>query len=187
MVKVLNGCGSSVADAVNIQVATIDECYKTIFSTGKTGLLTIPDLSARKYTVKIVESNLLDNNIFSQIGDKPITVDFTVRDTVDVITRDTITTITPPDTTTFSDGSIFIEPADTVFITVYDTIREVVIPKADFIYHSPMKVTVDFAEAGAKVVENGDPSNKTYTLMEKERSLLSAFQYRRETRGLPGY
>ncbi len=175
MVKVLNGCGASVADAVNIQVATIDECYKTIFSTGKTGLLTIPDLSARKYTVKIVESNLLDNNIFSQIGDKPITVDFTVRDTVDVITRDTITTITPPDTTTFSDGSIFIEPADTVFITVYDTIREVVIPKADFIYHSPMKVTVDFAEAGAKVVDCGDPSNKTYTLMEKNEAYSLLF------------
>lgn len=167
-IKVQGGCGDPVANSVKIQITSPGNCYNRVFTTDENGLLTISDLPARKYNVQVVELNPVNTNIFDQLGYKPITIDLTVRDTAEVVSDHEILEITPADTVFLPNGKFSVTPADTVFSSVQDTIRQEVIPKADFIYHSPINITVDFEDAGAEVFTNCKNSdNKDIIVMDQ--------------------
>ncbi|WP_319499679.1 carbohydrate-binding protein [uncultured Draconibacterium sp.] len=170
-VKVQTGCETPVADSVKIQLTSPGNCFNTSYYTDANGLLTIPDLPAREYDVQVVELDPVNSNIFDQIGNKPIRIDLTVRDTADMVVERDSLDITPADTIFLPNGTTSITPADTTLVTVTDTTRGEVIPEANFIYHSPLDIQVDFADAGAQVVScsGGDitlmQQNDTYTLV----------------------
>ena len=168
LVKVQGGCGDPVANWVKVQVTSPGNCFNQVFTTDANGLLTLSNLPAREYSVQVIELNPVNSAIFDQIGNKPITVDLTVRDTADVVSERDSMEITPADTIFLPNGKMSITPADTVFSTVADTVRGEVIPKADFIYHSPLNIVVDFEDAGAEVLEDCKNSgNDDIIIMEQ--------------------
>ncbi len=154
LVKVQGGCGDPVADKVTIQVTSPGNCYNQTFFTDVNGLLTLKDMPAREYSVQVIALSPVNSGILDQIGNKPIRIDLTVRDTADVVSDRDSMEITPADTIFLPNGVTSITPADTVFSSVADTVRREVIPRADFIYHSPLQIDADFAGAGADVLAN---------------------------------
>lgn len=175
LVKVQGGCGDPVADAVTLRVTSSNNCYNKTYTTDANGLLTLSNLPAREYSVQVIALDPVNSGILDQIGNKPIIIDLTVRDTAEVVSENENVTITPADTIHLPNGSMSITPADTVHTAVSDTTRGEVIPKAEFIYHSPLNITTDFIEAGAEVAigctnSDGDEiiimeQNNTYSLV----------------------
>ncbi|MBW6537049.1 MAG: carbohydrate-binding protein [Mariniphaga sp.] len=159
-VRVQGGCGDPVsANFVKaaIRITSPGNCYDDIKYTDANGVLTLMNMPARDYNIQVKELDPVNSNVMDQIGNRPIAVNLTKRDTADIIsTRETMT-ITPEKTTVLPDGSTVITPPDTTYTTVIDTTRSEVIPAADFIYHSPLRISVNFEDAGATVVNcSGD-------------------------------
>jgi hypothetical protein len=176
-VRVQGGCGDPVATKATVRVTSAGNCFNTTYDTDVNGLVTLSNLPARAYEVQVVELVPGNDNIMAQIGNKPIKVDLTVRDTTEVISTHKDTTIVPEFTTTLPNGAIVITPADTTITTVTDTVRSEVIPVADFVYHSPLKVTVNFADAGAKVTNcNRNEAGDKIILMEQNTSYPLVFE-----------
>jgi hypothetical protein len=174
-VKVQGGCGDPVANSVTVQVTSPGNCFNQTFLTDANGLLTLRNLPARKYSVQVIALSPVSSNILDQIGNKPIIVDLTVRDTADVITERDSLKITPAKIITLPNGSVSTTPADTVFLTVSDTTRGEVIPKADFIYHSPLNIQVDFSDAGAEVLSCTNSAGNPIILMEQNDKYFLVF------------
>lgn len=161
-VKVQGGCGTPVANFATVRVTSPGNCYNQTFATDANGLLTLKNLPAREYDVQVIALSPTNSSIMDQIGNKPVTIDLTVRDTTEVIAERDSISITPADTLYLPNGSVSVTPADTTVVTLTDTTRSEVIPRADFIYHSPLQINVDFEDAGAEVVDDclnsdGDP------------------------------
>ena len=158
---------------MKIRLSSPGNCFNTTYYTDANGLLTIPDLPAREYDVQVVELDPVNSNIFDQIGYKPIRIDLTVRDTADMVVERDSLNITPADTIFLPNGTTSITPADTTLVTVTDTTRGEVIPEANFIYHSPLNIQVDFADAGAQVV---NCSSGAITLMQQNDTYTLVFE-----------
>lgn len=177
-VRVQGGCGDAVAanTIAKVRVTSAGNCFDTTLETDAAGLVTFRSLPARAYEVQLVELVPDNENIFAQIGNKPIKVDLTIRDTAEVISTHKDTTIVPEYTTTLPNDSIIITPADTTITTVTDTVRSEVIPVTDFIYHSPLRVTVDFEDVGAKKTDCTNDKGKNIILMEQNTSYPLVFE-----------
>ncbi|MFB6343062.1 carbohydrate-binding protein [Saccharicrinis sp. FJH62] len=184
-VKVQGGCGNPVSknfEYATIRITSPGNCYEDILYTDANGLLTISNLPARKYNIQIIDIDSVNTNVMDQIGNNPVSVDLTVRDTAEVITtRDTMI-ITPGKITVLPDSSTVVTLPDTTYNTIIDTVRSEVIPAADFIYHSPLKITVNFEDAGARVVDCG---NDTIVLMEQNVSYPLVFEVVEELGNCP--
>ncbi|WP_340113711.1 T9SS type A sorting domain-containing protein [Maribellus mangrovi] len=172
-VKVQTGCETPVADSVKVQLTSPGNCFNTSYYTDENGLLTIPDLPAREYNVQVVELDPVNSNIFDQIGNKPIRIDLTVRDTADMVVERDSLDITPADTIFLPNNTMSITPADTTIVTVTDTMRGEVVPEADFTYHSPLDIQVDFADAGA---QEYSCSSGNVTLMQQNELYTLVFE-----------
>jgi hypothetical protein len=170
LVKVQGGCGDPVADKVTIQVTSPGNCFNQTFFTDENGLLTLKDMPAREYSVQVTALDPVSSSILDQIGNKPIRIDLTVRDTANVVSDRDSMAITPADTIFLPNGKISVTPADTVFSTASDTVRSEVVPRADFIYHSPLNVAVDFADAGADVYNNCKNSDNNDIIVMEQNS-----------------
>lgn len=174
-VRVQGGCGNPLGDFATVRVTSPGNCYNQLFQTDENGLLTLKNLPARKYSVQVIGVSPVNSNIMDQIGNKPINLDLTVRDTTEVISERDSILITPADTLRLSNGSVFITPADTTITTYSDTTRSEVYPKADFIYFSPLQIDVDFAAAGAEVV-NCNNHGHPIILMEQNSNYNLIFE-----------
>jgi hypothetical protein len=183
-VKVQGGCGNPLGDYASVKVTSPGNCYNQTFQTDENGLLTLKNLPARKYSLQVIEISPNNSNIRKQIGEKPITLDLTVRDTAKVISERDSIAITPADTLRLSNGSIFITPADTTITTLSDTTRSEVFPKADFIYFSPLQIAVDFADAGAEVI-NCTTHPYPIVLMEQNITYKLTFDITEQLGGCP--
>jgi len=175
-VKVQGGCGDALADSVRVVVTSAGNCFNETFWTDDKGLLTLENLPARVYDIKVDQLSPANDNIMSQIGDKPIRVDLTVRDTTEVITTREDVTLVPADTLFVPNGDTIITPAHTTTTSVNDTTRGEVIPAADFIYHSPLKLLVDFAEAGAFIPGCLNSEEENIILMEQNMPYPVVFE-----------
>lgn len=177
-VKVQGGCGDAVAPntIATVRVTSAGNCFNTTYDTDVNGLVTLSKLPARAYEVQVIGLVPGNDNIMAQIGNKPIKVDLTARDTAEVISTHKDTTIVPGYTTILPNGTISITPPDTTITTVTDTIRSEVIPVADFIYHSPLKISVDFADAGATVTSCQNDAGDNILLMEQNTSYPLVFE-----------
>lgn len=183
-VRVQGGCGTPLGDYASVRVTSPGNCFNQVFQTDENGLLTLKNLPARKYSIQVIGIYPVDSNIMDQIGNKPIELDLTVRDTTEMISERDSISINPADTTLLSNGSVYITPADTTITTVSDTVRSEVIPKADFIYFSPLQVEVDFAASGAEIIDCGDPNNPL-TLMEQNTNYFLTFEVTEQLGGCP--
>ena len=187
-VKVQGGCGDAVAPntIATVRVTSAGNCFDTTYVTDAGGLVTLSNLPARVYDVQVDKLTPNNDNIFKQIGNKPIRVDLTVRDTSEVITTREVVTIVPADTLFVPNGDTIITPAHTTTSTVNDTTRGEVIPVAEFIYHSPLKVTVDFANSGAKITHcNRNGTTDKIILMEQNTSYSLVFEVVEELGNCP--
>ena len=172
-VKVQTGCETPVANTVKVQLTSPGNCFNTSYYTDENGLLTIPDLPAREYDVQVIELDPVNSNIFDQIGNKPIRIDLTVRDTADFVAERDSLDITPADTIFLPNNAVSITPADTTIVTVNDTTRGEVVPKADFIYHSPLDIQIDFTDAGA---QEYSCNSSMVTLMQQNEAYTLVFE-----------
>ncbi|MCY1723532.1 carbohydrate-binding protein [Prolixibacteraceae bacterium Z1-6] len=185
-VKVQGGCGDPVATSVTVQVTSPGNCFNKNYTTDENGLLMLSDLPAREYSVQVIALNPVNSGILDQIGNKPIVIDLTIRDTAEFVSERDSLDITPADTIFLPNNTMSITPADTVYLTVNDTTQGEVIPKADFIYHSPLQVEVDFADAGAEVLtscKNSD--NNPLILMEQNGKYKLLFDVSEELGDCP--
>lgn len=175
-VKVQNGCGEPVGENATVRITSPGNCYNQTFQTDANGLLTLRNLPARKYDIQVIALNPTNSNVMDQIGNKPVTVDLTVRDTTESFSERDSLSITPADTTLLPNGTVRITPADTVVTTVIDTTKSEVIPRAEFIYHSPLQITVDFEDAGAEVFQNcKDDDGNSLIIMEQNGTYKLVF------------
>jgi hypothetical protein len=185
IVRVQGGCGDPVSDnfvKASIRVTSPGNCFDETYYTDANGLLTLRNLPARDYNIQVTALDPVNSNVMDQIGNRPIAVDITKRDTADFIsTRDTMI-ITPGKTTILPNDSIVIIPPDTTYTTIIDTTRSEVIPAADFIYHSPLKISVNFADAGATVVNCDD---ETIVIMEQDVPYSLVFEVVEELGNCP--
>lgn len=177
-VKVQGGCGDAVAanTIATVRVSSPGNCFDTTYVTDADGLVTLSNLPSRVYDVQVDKLTPVNDNIFNQIGNKPIRVDLTVRDTSEVITTNEVVTIIPADTLFVPNGDTIITPAHTTKTTVNDTTRGEVIPVADFIYHSPLNISVDFAQAGADVLGCLNSAGDSIILMEQNMPYTVVFE-----------
>ena len=165
------GCNASLGNGVEILLTAPQGCFNQTYTIDETGVITIQDLPARDYEVQVVDiistsSNV--TNILDQIGNMPIKIDLTLRDTsvVSTIAEDTI--YIPEILETLSNDSIIIvQVADTIFAG--DTITTVmdVEPKVSFIYRSPLEISLDFEEAGAIKTSCPNSEGDNIVIMEQ--------------------
>ncbi|MCP9234381.1 T9SS type A sorting domain-containing protein [Lewinella sp. JB7] len=150
-IVVQGSCNTTLGTETKVRVTSEDPlCYNVEYDVPESGVMTIYNLPARAYKVRV--SAVASTNVFDQIGNKPLTVDLTVRDTAELITENETTTITPAILDTLSNDSIIVvQPADTVFAGSFDTLRAEVEPAARFIYRAPLVLSTDFVAAGAEV------------------------------------
>lgn len=183
-VKVQGGCGNPLGDFATVRVTSPGNCFNETFQTDENGLLTLRDMPAREYSIQVIEISPGNSNIMDQIGNKPITIDLTVRDTAEVISERDSVEIVPADTLHLPNGTVSITPADTTITTVSDTVRSEVFPKADFIYHSPLQINLDFADAGAEVIDCGSHGHPI-VLMEQNSTYKLVFDVTEQLGGCP--
>ncbi|MCG8701514.1 MAG: fibronectin type III domain-containing protein, partial [Bacteroidales bacterium] len=157
-VVVQGGCDASLGDSASVRVTSPGNCYDQTFYTDANGLLSIPNLAARKYSVQVTGIYPNNSNIMDQIGNIPVELDLTERDTATVITENVETNITPADTLFLPNGEMVITPADTAIVRTVDTTVTDVIAKARFIYRSPLNVNIAFSDAGAEEYTCSDPA-----------------------------
>jgi trimeric autotransporter adhesin len=150
IVRVQGGCGEALAEKAYVRVTSPGNCYDEPYETDENGILTITGLPARKYFIEVTGLSPDNYTIFEQIGNgKTIEVDITERKTEEITQTLYDTVIVPGYTRTLPNDSVVVVGPDTTITSTTETIVQEIIPAADFIYHSPLKIVVDFAEAGA--------------------------------------
>lgn len=181
LVKVQGGCEASLGDSVEIHVAAPGNCFNETYYTNADGYLLIEDLPARLYTVEVTDiydvGNTNISNIMAQIGNIPIEIDLTVRDTAQTITENDTVIITPMSIDTLPNDSIIVIPADTMEIHSVDTTYGDVAPAVNFIYRSPIEISTNWEDAGADVREDCQNSaGEDIILMEQGLSYIVQFE-----------
>ena len=157
-IVVQGGCEVSLGTSIDVEIRTSNNCYQETVTLDESGVGVLTDLPARAYQVRVTDiQGVADGfqkfDILDQIGVERVTVDLTVRDTAEVVTEYDSTVITPQVTTVAPNSTIIeITPADTILAGTRDTVRRSVDPEVAFIYRSPLAISTDFAQAGAKVV-----------------------------------
>lgn len=159
LIKVQDGCGDPLAVYANgdgstprIRVRgergpTYFEKFVNMNAKGE-GKVVLP---AAKFDFDVSTSPpFQDPNVEAQLTDTTLTFDLTVRDSTLKIVRDTTLDITPSKTVTIG-GVVVTLPADTTVIVSKDTMVSSIQPLADFTYFGPLKVEVNFRDAGAEV------------------------------------
>jgi len=153
-VKVQGGCGASLADSVEVRIKSTKDvsCYDTTIYTNPNGLTEIV-LAAREYKVEVTDLFPVNSNIFYQIGNKPLRIDLTSRDSLQLYdtayTVDTIVTqyLTLPNGQTDTIVGYF----DTIAIA-YDTTMLPKTPRAEFIYRAPISIDINWADVADNIV-----------------------------------
>ncbi|HSF90143.1 MAG TPA: T9SS type A sorting domain-containing protein [Saprospiraceae bacterium] len=175
------GCQASLGDSVEVLVTSPGNCFNETFYTDGNGLLTLEDLPAREYSVEVTDvfdtGNPNISNILDQIGNRPVVIDLTVRDTAETIIQTDTVIITPMSIDTLPNDSVVITPADTMMITEFDTLYGDISPKVRFVYRSPLVITTDFEEAGAEVLSSCTNSEgDNIVIMEQGTSYYIEFE-----------
>ena len=175
------GCEASLGDSVEVHVTSPGNCFNETYFTDINGLLTLEDLPAREYSVEVTDIYDVGNpnisNIMDQIGNRPVVIDLTVRDTAETINQTETVIITPMSIDTLPNDSIVVTPADTMMITEFDTLYGDIEPKVQFVYRSPLVITTDFEEAGAEVMSSCTNSEgDNIVIMEQGTSYYIEFE-----------
>jgi len=174
------GCEASLGDSVQIHVTAPGNCFDAYYVTDVNGILLLEDMPARDYQVEV--TNVFDqgnpniSNIMDQIGNFPVDIDLTVRDTAENITATDTLLITPEVRDTLPNGAIIVTPADTTETTLYDTSYTDIAPMVRFIYRSPLVITTDWTESGATVSDCTNSEGDNIILMEQGQSYFVSFE-----------
>ena len=181
LIIVQGGCEASLGDSVEVHVTAPGNCFDEYYVTDVNGILFLEDMPARDYSVEVTEIFDMGNpnisNIMAQIGNIPIEIDLTVRDTAEVITETDTTIITPEVLDTLPNGAIIVvSVADTTETTLYDTSYTDVAPMVRFIYRSPLVITTDWTEAGAMETSCTDSEGDPIVLVEQANSYIVTFE-----------
>ncbi len=164
------GCQAPLGPFVRVRVTATDPtCFDQSYMTDASGNLLIPNLAAREYKVMVdsiggMSSNI--SNIMAQIGNMPIDIDLTVRDTGMTVTEGMTTTITPADTVILPDNTVLITPADTMTEATLDTLTGDIAPLVRFIYRSPLVIAIDWEAAGAEITDCQNSAGDDIMLLE---------------------
>ncbi len=190
-VVVQGGCERSIAESAVIELTNTDGgviCYKVDHTVDETGVLTIPDLPARPYEVRVKSidtgNGSTNSNIMHQFANKVIKVDLSVRDTL--VTKDSVAVVTdvPARNETLPNGTVITIPATTDTSYTVSTYTTVVEPTAEFIYRAPILVSIDYEAAGA---EMACLDNEQVPLMEKGIKYKLALYFAERAQGdIPG-
>ncbi|NJB86423.1 hypothetical protein GGR26_002191 [Lewinella marina] len=178
-IVVQGSCGTSLGTETKVTVAARDPfCYNVEYDIPESGILTLYDLPAREYRVRVTD--VASTNVFDQIGNKPLIVDLTVRDTAELITENETTTITPAVFDTLANDSIIVvQPADTVLAGSLDTLRAEVEPEARFIYRAPLIISSNLHEEARVPACAGAPGIPEY-IMEQGESYTITLEIRED-------
>ncbi|MBB4079184.1 hypothetical protein GGR28_001804 [Lewinella aquimaris] len=178
-IVVQGSCNTSLGTATKVTVSSSDPfCYNVVHPIPESGVLTLYNLPARAYRVRVTE--VASTNVYGQIGNKPLIVDLTVRDTSELITENETTTITPAIIDTLrNDSIIIIQPADTVLAGSFDTLRADVEPQARFIYRAPLIITDNLHEV-AKVPACASPGSDLEYIMEQGEAYTITLEIRED-------
>ncbi|WP_168797624.1 T9SS type A sorting domain-containing protein [Neolewinella litorea] len=163
-VIVQGSCQTPLGDYAVVRITSPSNCYFEDYQTDANGILELPAMPARDYSVEVVDiigTSTNITNILDQIGNTAIKVDLTRRDTSEIVTDAETTTYIPQILDTLSNDSVIVvQAADTILAGSTDTIRAAVNPVVSFIYRSPLDISIDYANAGASVTQclnsNGD-------------------------------
>ncbi|MFT5723267.1 MAG: hypothetical protein ACI9JN_000376 [Bacteroidia bacterium] len=182
-IKVQGGCNSSFADWIEVRVRSTQDvhCFDSTIYTNASGNAEII-LPSQEYKVEVTDIFPVNSNIFHQIGDKPITIDLTVRDSLTLYdTTYAIDTIASD--TLYVNGIPDIIPGyfDTTAVT-YDSSSLAMLPKTDFIYLSDISISINWEDAADKMVWL---LNDTVPLMEKGGSYGITIKVEEESSGCP--
>ena len=179
-IVVQGGCEASLGDSVEVHVTAPNACFSEFYVTDVNGLLLIEDLPARDYSVMVTDifspGNPNISNILDQIGNIPVVIDLTVRDTATTYIENDTVIITPETITTLPNDSIIVTPADTMETTLFDTISGDVAPIVQFIYRSPLVITTDFESAGAVISDCQNTAGDNIILMEQGVNYVVQFE-----------
>jgi hypothetical protein len=147
------GCNSSIGEVeLTIKSTKDPACFDTTVYTNANGHFELP-LASREYSIEVVKVNPINSNIINQIGFKKIIVDLTVRDSVELF--DTAYTIDTKAayTHTLPNGDVKTYDAvyDTTAITI-SSINKDIVGEANFIYHAPLEIAINWEDAAEKLV-----------------------------------
>ena len=142
VVKLAGACDNQISNKAVFEITSVDNtgCYRIERQVdGKNELSLVLPAQAYRITLKSIDP--MNTNVIKYF--QPMVVDLTARDTLTTVQQDsTIASITPADTTIFANGTTRITPADTTYTVTSDTLKQVVEPRADFIYRSAISVTI---------------------------------------------
>ncbi|MFM9945389.1 MAG: fibronectin type III domain-containing protein [Bacteroidia bacterium] len=169
-VKVQGGCNTTIADYAKIRIRSTQNnfCYDTTIKTSLSGNAQLI-VAAREYKVEVTDISPVNSNIMYQIGNKPVKLNLTSRDSfLQIDTLFTIDTI-PNSYITLPGGR-----KDTIFgyydtAFTYDSSKIAKRARAEFIYRAPITIGVnftDFAE-GMVCLPNPKGGNVTVPMIEK--------------------
>ncbi|AHM62840.1 hypothetical protein D770_22975 [Flammeovirgaceae bacterium 311] len=141
-IKLAGACNNQISESASFTISTVDNvgCYSLpiiVTANNDTSIV----LPAQAYRVELQSTNPVNPNIKEYF--RPMVIDLSARDTLTTIRKDsTIARIIPADTTYFANGTTRITPADTTYTVTTDTLKQDVVPRADFIYRSQISLTV---------------------------------------------
>ncbi|NJB85875.1 hypothetical protein GGR26_001643 [Lewinella marina] len=171
-VIVQGSCQTPLGDYAVVRITSPRNCYYKDYLTDANGILELPEMPARDYSVEVVDligTSTNITNILDQIGNTAIKVDLTRRDTSEIVTEAETTTYIPQILDTLSNDSVIVlQAADTILAGSTDTIRAAVNPVVSFIYRAPLNISIDYAMAGATVTTCPSPdSDSNIVVMEQ--------------------
>jgi type IX secretion system substrate protein/fibronectin type III domain protein len=177
-VIVQGGCEASLGDSVEIHLTAPGNCFDEYYHIDANGYLVIYNLPARDYSVEVTDiwGNPNPSNIMAQIGNLPMSIDLTVRDTMEQVLMTDTTIITPETNDTLPNGHIVITPADTMVTTLYDTIFGDVTPRVQFTYRSPLVISTNFEDSGADIMDCPNSEGDNVIIMERGISYQVVFE-----------
>ncbi|MGV3586609.1 MAG: T9SS type A sorting domain-containing protein [Adhaeribacter sp.] len=190
-IVVQGGCERSVAQSAIVELTNNDGgtiCYQVNHTVGATGVLSIPNLPARAYEVRVKSITTgnggTNSNIMHQFANKVVKVDLTVRDTLN--TKDSVAVITqiPARTETLPNGTVVVTPPSTQTTYTVTSTKTVVAPKAEFIYRAPVEVKIDYVAA---LIDSACSGPDKIRLMEQGvKYRLAIYFAEKSVNGLPG-
>ncbi|WP_197088586.1 T9SS type A sorting domain-containing protein [Rufibacter radiotolerans] len=190
-VIVQGGCQRSVAETITVQLTNNDGgtmCFTQSYTIGATGVLSIPNLPARSYSVKVLGLTMKDgttnSNIMYQFANKVIQVDLSKRDTVTTKDSTAVITYVAAKNETLPNGTVIVTPArnDTTYKVTSTT--AVPVPTAEFIYRAPVEIKIDYAAAGVESACSGTDQIKLMDQGVKYR--MAIYLAEKSVNGIPG-
>lgn len=162
-IRTQDGCGDPVADSVVVKVSYDipgGSSYLTkTFATDAQGLSQIK-LPATKFKFVVAANNpaldaaSADPNIKPQFLSAPISLDLSYRDSTRFLRQDSVF-VTRADSTVVLPDTSFVIPGGKAFVGIQqDSLWRNAQPSANFLYYGPIRVSVNWEDAGAEIVNN---------------------------------